>query len=550
MRFDISKSGRFCPRCELALASALAIAMSGCVAFDDDVVRMGLSIGADISDDPSDARNGLGWINPLDAPSVGDVAGAEDDAEDAADAAADAAADPAAGVAEDAAEDAVEDAADDAAQDAADAASEGPSGNSGWSVGANLPAGAGVGKADPPASVPTSLVQVKGCVTCSLECSDDNSCTFDVPNDVGECLHLSYAPQCKRTTACGAKTQCSGDYCVGRAKDCVDLDPCTADACDPGTGACANVPIPGCAGPACGVGSACVVGSFCTTLGRCAPIEPAFQPHGPVYPKEAGHHRVMTYNTYYGFSSPQAGYDPQRGAKATAWIGAMAPDVVALQELTGWTVQQLAATGASWGHAHTLLLAKSSFKLGLTSAFPIETIGTVQKPLAHGLIHVRTGGVHYLVVHLQSNVVEKRIAEANALTALVSALLAAEKEVVVLGDLNSISPFDQDGCVIEAPSSWYAIYAPKAQPSGYLSTTEMSLLNDLGMIDTMAKLQLSWTRSPTHLVPNGPWGTRVDYVYASPALAKRLVRAWVADAPQRRGWSDHFPVVADFSPAP
>lgn len=421
-----------------------------------------------------------------------------------------------------------------------------PAGGVGWSVGV---AGLGPGKGVPkPAPVlPLSLEQDRSCVACSMACSDDDACTFDVPNAGGQCLHLGYYPTCAMSQGCGAGTICAGDYCVGRALDCRDGDPCTADACDPATGACANVPIPGCAGAACAADADCPVDAFCTEFGRCAPATAAFQPSGPSYPKPASVRRIITYNLLYGLKSNVSGYSPKRGKQVTAWLAAMQPDVVALQECNAWTPAVLHTLAQSWGHTHAVIRGASSFQIGVTSKRPIEVVAFHEAPFKIGVLHVRIEGTELLVAHLNFGNFGQRMAEAKKLGALVASLRAQGREVLVLGDFNALSPYDMGYYAIETPEPWYAAFAPAAQPAGGPSALEFQQLTGYGLVDVVAALRSSPLVSASHQLPNAPWGLRVDHALATPGLISEMRHAWIADAPQRRAWSDHSPVVLDMN---
>ena len=394
--------------------------------------------------------------------------------------------------------------------------------------------------------LPAPFAFNKSCQSCSMACSDDNACTFDALTMAGACMHVAYGLQCKIAATCGPLTPCDGEYCVGHAQDCSDGDPCTADACDPVQGVCANVAIPGCAGTVCAQSKDCLATEFCTMTGRCAPVIPAFQPLGPVRAKMPGVTRVMTYNTYFGFSFTKKGYNPMRRDHAATWFKAMKLDVLALQELVGFDKASLAKTAKGWGHTHVAIAPKGQFRLGLTAKQPLKDCKFHDKNLALGMLTCRIANVVYAVVHLHPTHLLKRKQEVLIVGAFVAAQLKAGRDVIVLGDLNSVSPFDQTVYAVEAPFSWFAAHAPGAQPPGALDSTVLLTLSVFGLADLQAQFQSGALVCPTMLSPNPPWGIRVDFVMGSSNVAKKALGCWVADAPQRRVWSDHLPVVLDY----
>jgi hypothetical protein len=76
-----------------------------------------------------------------------------------------------------------------------------------------------------------------GC-TANAECNDLNPCTDDTCDvGTGVCQHSSNTNGCDDGNPCTAVDQCSAGQCVGSgAPDCDDHSACTTDSCDQGTG--------------------------------------------------------------------------------------------------------------------------------------------------------------------------------------------------------------------------------------------------------------------------------------------------------------------------
>jgi hypothetical protein len=90
-----------------------------------------------------------------------------------------------------------------------------------------------------------------------LDCDDGDPCTIDTCDASAGCQH----PQASNGTSCADDTLCNGNEiclagtCVaGVPPVCDDLNPCTADSCDPLLG-CRNPAEPN--GTPCGVGMSC-----------------------------------------------------------------------------------------------------------------------------------------------------------------------------------------------------------------------------------------------------------------------------------------------------
>ena len=105
--------------------------------------------------------------------------------------------------------------------------------------------------------------------------------------------------------------------------------------------------------------------------------------------------RVLSYNVWYGFT--------KKSERKTDWhnyVKSLKPDIVALQELNGYTPNKLAQDGKSWGHMHSVLLKEEGFPTGITSKFPIRNLKRVLDGYHHGMLSCETGGIQVYNIHL------------------------------------------------------------------------------------------------------------------------------------------------------
>ena len=77
-------------------------------------------------------------------------------------------------------------------------------------------------------------------------CEDDsNTCTDDVCDGAGTCVHTNNTDPCDDGQYCTTNDSCSGGDCVAEAaRDCADAEACTADSCNEATDACVNAEAP------------------------------------------------------------------------------------------------------------------------------------------------------------------------------------------------------------------------------------------------------------------------------------------------------------------
>lgn len=82
------------------------------------------------------------------------------------------------------------------------------------------------------------------CVGLSRACDDFDPCTFDTCDAVLGCRHEQRdGLACDDGDGCTLGDRCQAGLCLGVTRPCGDDNPCTADRCDPATGACLFVPL-------------------------------------------------------------------------------------------------------------------------------------------------------------------------------------------------------------------------------------------------------------------------------------------------------------------
>lgn len=267
--------------------------------------------------------------------------------------------------------------------------------------------------------------------------------------------------------------------------------------------------------------------------------------------------RVITYNIWNGFDW---GKDTLRHQQFIDWAQFQKPDIFALQELCGYTQEKLAQDAKTWGHDHTLILKEDGYPVGLTSKWPIELVKKQREGMWHGMMHARVAGVDVFVVHLSPADWKTRKREAQIITQQIEAI--SNDKYLVLGDFNALSPMDEDiNQEKKALLARYKIGDAKNEKyqnlrHAYWDYTAMSTFFAAGLLDvSIPFLQPAERFSyPAPALAN-IWQTeseikrnrqRIDYILASPLLAKSCVYSRVLNGPETSQLSDHYPVVADF----
>lgn len=250
--------------------------------------------------------------------------------------------------------------------------------------------------------------------------------------------------------------------------------------------------------------------------------------------------RVVSYNVLFGFRDSEVGrFLPgcRREAAIASWLASERPDVVALQEMNGYTEASLLQLARAWGHRHVALLKERGYPVALTSSRAIEVRARHVDGLHHGMLHATTHGVDFVVVHFRPMPgVEAKLDEARAALEHYRSALAAGRECVVLGDFNSLHPAEVYR-LSEGATETYRKWRYATQ-DGLASEVAMGPLLDAGAGDTFQARGAIPAELPL---------PRIDFVLASPRLLARCSSSrWLCEEPFRK-WSDHPPVVADFA---
>jgi endonuclease/exonuclease/phosphatase family metal-dependent hydrolase len=263
--------------------------------------------------------------------------------------------------------------------------------------------------------------------------------------------------------------------------------------------------------------------------------------------------RVVSYNVWYGFTKV-----PERKADYLAWMKEQKPDVVSLQELNGYTADKLKADATAWGHAHSEILKEGGFPTGITSRFPIEDVRRTREGFHHGLLRARIRGIYYYVIHLHPSNWEVRGREADLILADIASLPKGS-QVALVGDFNTFSAADREHYAHGKLEPFFGArdekYKEKNLRDGKLDYSVIAKFTGAGLVDLEHAKRgegYRFTGSfPTKIEKPGDHGSarRLDYVFASPSLAKRVTRAEVVADETTWRLSDHLPVIVDLAPS-
>ncbi|MFK5974311.1 MAG: endonuclease/exonuclease/phosphatase family protein [Flavobacteriaceae bacterium] len=277
--------------------------------------------------------------------------------------------------------------------------------------------------------------------------------------------------------------------------------------------------------------------------------------------KQSNKLKVITYNIWNGFDW---GKDNVRQEKLISWIKSQQPDVVALQELCGYTEEKLKNHASKWGHEYTVLLKTTGYPVGITSNKPILLKEKIFDGLHHGALHCKTSGIDFMVIHLHPGSYMKRRKEARILIEKLEKVKKENPNYILLGDYNAHSPFDAD---LYDSNGYFLNRLRKGNIDKPETGNVFNKNLDYAVLNSFLSLPLIDVCQPFTkgikergsfpgrvLGPINKETTvqlvsrleRIDYILASPELAKRCINSKVANKKENWFLSDHYPAIAEF----
>jgi len=249
--------------------------------------------------------------------------------------------------------------------------------------------------------------------------------------------------------------------------------------------------------------------------------------------------RVLQYNIRRGGAG--GADDPERLSRLRTWVEREAYDVVGLNELNGWTQSPgLYVCAKAWGYssAELFVTPRSKYFVGVLAKSPIRVLDRIEEGFYHGVLHVVIREVHFIITHLNPKSAADRLIETKALVQLTRNVAAP---VFIMGDLNTLSPLDQNQHDLEPLRKTDALRKKFLDPDGRINYEPMRRLLQAGLVDLCPDgghtVPTSITDDKMHAVP-----MRLDYILANDAALRLLPRTRIVTGDVTAMLSDHYPV--------
>lgn len=275
--------------------------------------------------------------------------------------------------------------------------------------------------------------------------------------------------------------------------------------------------------------------------------------------------KILSYNVYWGMKEDTTA----NKSKFAEWIKAQNADIVALQEMNGFTAtdpdfirsetankNNLAKLARSYGHPYCYIVREPapdgavSFPVAITSKYPIVNVRRVLDNTVHGFLEAEIEGYHFLVTHFHPFSSERRGTEIDQILATIASKPAGQKWFF-MGDLNSVSPLDKaeydnnllrDFIKEDRKKRPHNLNLGKDDELDY--SVQQKIL-DFGFVDALKVYSSGFiATAPTKMFyDQSKHPLRYDYLYVSKNLKDKLVKCEVIKDGFTDIYSDHYPVM-------
>lgn len=254
--------------------------------------------------------------------------------------------------------------------------------------------------------------------------------------------------------------------------------------------------------------------------------------------------KVLSYNILEGMVK-----DTTKGKiHFVEWVKALDPDVVALQECNKFTQKTLEALALSWGHPYAVILKENGYPTGLTSRYPIANIRKVNESMTHGFIMARIAQYNFVVLHLNPHKYPKRRAEIAQVLKNIE-LEKDKKNWLIMGDFNSVSPLDKErlakGGYLERAK---AAAAKRPVLENLVDGKEIDFNVQQQILSAgFTDAGLTWDKRQAAQSGKSAIATnsRIDYIYLSKDLAKKIITCHFIYDDFTAVSSDHKPILLE-----
>lgn len=264
--------------------------------------------------------------------------------------------------------------------------------------------------------------------------------------------------------------------------------------------------------------------------------------------------KILSYNVLYGLQKDSV----KNVERYKQLINELQPDMVATQEMNGWTQKTLEELAKSYGHPYALQSKETGFPVALTSKTPLVNFKKVTENMWHSYIYAKVRDIHVFVIHFSPFSYQKRLEEVANIIAQ-AAELPANEPILIMGDFNALAASDSGHygeTLLQSMRTREENYVHIHNlNNGQIDYSVLNTLEKAGFYDSYKLLNKTFTGSlPTYKDGNGKIKQtnsviprRIDYMWCNAAAAKRLKVSTILKNALTHYISDHYPVYIELA---
>ena len=262
--------------------------------------------------------------------------------------------------------------------------------------------------------------------------------------------------------------------------------------------------------------------------------------------------KILSYNVLYGLK------DSANIERYKSFVSELKPDIVATQEMNGWTQETLEGLAATYHHPYALQSKEEGFPVSLSANSPLVNFKKVTENMWHAYIYAKVKGIHIFVIHFSPFSYAKRLEEVENIIAQINEIPSTEP-ILVMGDFNSLSGADNANYgdnVLEAMRKSEREHKHiRNLNNDQIDYSVLDKLEQAGLKDSHYLVHKNFTSSlPTFKDGNGKikesnTGTpkRIDFVWCNSVAASYITKSEVVKNELSNIISDHYPIYVELS---
>lgn len=263
--------------------------------------------------------------------------------------------------------------------------------------------------------------------------------------------------------------------------------------------------------------------------------------------------KIVSYNVLYGLKKDSVNID-----RFVNFTRDWKPDVIALEEMNGYTQKTLEQLGQRIGHDYVLQSKEEGFPVAITSKYPLVNFRKVTENMWHSYIYTKIKSVHFFVIHFSPFSYQKRLKEVADVLAQANEIPSNEP-ILIMGDFNSLDVSDKDQYgkeVLDAMQQSERKHNHiRNLSNGAIDYSVLGKLREAGFQDTYRLLHKEFESSvPTFKDGNGNikqnntgHPKRIDFIWANSVAASRVTKSGIIKNEYTHYISDHYPTFIELT---